>query len=76
MTLEENKTIVQAVYPNCQCHVRTENIGDWFLIFPEGIEQHTMPSKPIAYSFVSEEHAWFRASREILQSMVTKLENA
>jgi len=76
MNNEEHKTIVQAVYPNCQCHVRSESLGDWYLLYPEGVDPTTTEVKPIEYSFTSEEHCWSRAARAILHNMVKKLESA
>jgi hypothetical protein len=76
MNIEEQKSIVQAVYPNCKCHVRHETMGDWYLLFPEGVDSTTTGEKPIEYSFTSEDHCWNRAARAILHNMVKKLENA
>jgi hypothetical protein len=76
MNNEEQKSIVQAIYPNCQCHVRSESMGDWYLLFAEGVDPNSAESKPIEYSFTSEEHCWYRAASAILHSMVDKLENA
>jgi len=76
MNIEEHKAIVQAVYPNCKCHTRSESMGEWYMIFPENVDPNTTSEKAIEYSFTSEEQCWYRAARTILHNMVTKLESA